>query len=95
MPYANASSKLALPAGYRSRHRGRLPEAGHSARAIAIKAFPNAARATTARLLVKFVRNYPQVHVDIVTEGRLMDLVKEGFELGARECALITSDVIT
>ncbi len=95
MPYANASGNSAFPAGYRPRHRGRPPEAGHSAGAIAIKAFPNAARATTARLLVKFVRDYPQVHVDIVTEGRLMDLVKEGFDLGARECAHITSNMIT
>ncbi len=46
-----------------------------------------------ARLLVKFVRDYPQVHVNIVTEGRLMDLVTESFDLGARVSALITSDM--
>jgi DNA-binding transcriptional LysR family regulator len=61
---------------------------------IRINAFPTAARAIMAPLIVAFVRRYPQVHVDIVTEGRLVDIVADGFELGVRESALIPSDMI-
>jgi len=61
---------------------------------IRINAFPTAARAIMAPLIVEFVRRYPQVHVDIVTEGRLVDIVADGFDLGVRESALIPSDMI-
>lgn len=61
---------------------------------IRINAFPTAARAIMAPLIVAFVRRYPQVHVDIVTEGRLVDIVADGFDLGVRESALIPSDMI-
>ena len=47
-----------------------------------------------APLIVEFVRRYPQVHVDIVTEGRLVDIVADGFDLGVRESALIPNDMI-
>jgi len=36
---------------------------------IRINAFPTAARAVITPLIVEFVRRYPQVHVNIVTEG--------------------------
>ncbi len=61
---------------------------------IRINAFPTAARAIMAPLVVEFVRRYPQVHVDIVTEARLVDIVADGFDLGVREFDLVPSDMI-
>lgn len=37
---------------------------------------------------------YPQVHIDLVTEGRLLDIVAEGFDLGVRRATLVPSDMI-
>ncbi|WP_448664683.1 LysR substrate-binding domain-containing protein [Sphingomonas sp. CJ20] len=61
---------------------------------IRINAFPTGARAIMAPLVVEFVRRYPQVHVDIVTEARLVDVVADGFDLGVREFDLVPSDMI-
>ncbi|POF34470.1 LysR substrate binding domain-containing protein [Roseibium marinum] len=41
-----------------------------------------------------FLRRYPQVHVDLVTEGRIVDIVAEGFDLGIRTADLVPSDMI-
>ncbi len=60
---------------------------------IRINAFPTAARAIMP-LVIEFVRRHPQVHVDIVTEGRLVDIVADGFDLGVRESDFIPHDMI-
>lgn len=61
---------------------------------IRINAFPTAAREILALLLLPFLRRYPQVHVDLVTEGRIVDIVAEGFDLGLRSAELVPSDMI-
>ena len=61
---------------------------------IRINTFPTAAREVLAPLLLRFLRRYPQVHVDVVTEGRIVDIVAEGFDLGLRSADLIPSDMI-
>lgn len=61
---------------------------------IRINAFPTAAREILAPLLLPFLRRYPQVHVDLVTEGRIVDIVAEGFDLGLRSAELVPSDMI-
>ncbi|MBY0619925.1 LysR family transcriptional regulator [Sphingomonas ursincola] len=61
---------------------------------IRINAFPTAAREILALLLLPFLRRYPQVHVDLVTEGRIGDIVAEGFDLGLRSAELVPSDMI-
>ena len=43
-----------------------------------------AAREILSPLVLEFLRRYPQVHIDLVTEGRLVDIVAEGFDLGVR-----------
>lgn len=60
---------------------------------IRINAFPTAARAIMP-LVIEFVRRHPQVHVDIVTEGRLVDIVADGFDLGVRESDFVPHDMI-
>lgn len=61
---------------------------------IRINAFPTAAREILAPLLLEFVRSYPDVHIDLVTEGRIVDIVAEGFDLGLRSAELVPSDMI-
>lgn len=61
---------------------------------LRINAFPTAAREVLAPLLLEFLRRYPGVHFDIVTEGRIVDIVAEGFDLGIRSADLVPSDMI-
>ena len=61
---------------------------------IRINAFATAARAILEPLVIEFVRRHPQVHVDLVTEGRLVDIVADGFDLGVRTSELVPSDMI-
>ncbi|MCW2410734.1 DNA-binding transcriptional LysR family regulator [Sphingobium sp. B8D3D] len=61
---------------------------------LRINAFPTAAREIMVPLVLPFLRRYPQVHIDLVTEGRLVDIVGEGFDLGVRSADLVPSDMI-
>jgi DNA-binding transcriptional LysR family regulator len=61
---------------------------------LRINSYATAAREILSPLLLEFIRRYPQVHVDLVTEGRLLDIVAEGFDLGVRRAALVPSDMI-
>lgn len=61
---------------------------------LRINTFATAAREILAPLVLDFIRRYPQVHVDLVTEGRLVDIVAEGFDLGVRAGNLVPSDMI-
>jgi DNA-binding transcriptional LysR family regulator len=45
-------------------------------------------------LVVEFLRRYPDMTIDIVTEGRLVDVVADGFDLGVRVAGLVPSDMI-
>ena len=61
---------------------------------IRINAAPFAAREIMSPLVVEFLRRYPDMTVDIVTEGRLVDVVADGFDLGVRVAGLVPSDMI-
>jgi len=61
---------------------------------LRINAFPTAAREIFAPLILPFLRAHPQVHVDIVTEGRLVDIVADGFDFGIRSADLVPIDMI-
>ena len=61
---------------------------------IRINAFPTAAREILAPLLLPFLQRYPEVHIDLVTVGRIVDIVAEGFDLGLRSAHLVPSDMI-
>ncbi len=47
-----------------------------------------------APLMLAFVRRYPDMQVDLVTEGRLVDIVAEGYDLGIRRADLVPRDMI-
>lgn len=61
---------------------------------LRINAFPTAAREIFSSLILPFQRLHPQVHIDIVTEGRLVDIVAGGFDLGVRSADLVPVDMI-
>jgi DNA-binding transcriptional LysR family regulator len=61
---------------------------------LRINAFAMAAREIMSPLVLDYLRRYPQVHVDLVTEGRLVDIVAQGFDLGVRVHDLVPSDMI-
>ncbi|MBX9454765.1 MAG: LysR family transcriptional regulator [Rhizobium sp.] len=61
---------------------------------LRINAFASAAREVMEPLILAFMKRYPQVHVDLVTEGRLVDIVAAGFDLGLRPADLVPNDMI-
>jgi DNA-binding transcriptional LysR family regulator len=61
---------------------------------IRINAFATAAREVFEPLILEYLRRHPQVHVDLVTEGKLIDVVDSGFDLGIRTAELVPTDMI-
>ncbi|MFD0985927.1 LysR family transcriptional regulator [Methyloligella solikamskensis] len=61
---------------------------------LRINTFPTAAREISDPLVIEYLKRYPQVHIDLVTEGRMIDIVSEGFDLGVRVAALVPKDMI-
>lgn len=61
---------------------------------LRINAFATAAREVMEPLILEYLRRYPQTHIDLVTEGRLVDVVAEGFDCGIRNADLVPGDAI-
>jgi len=61
---------------------------------LRINTFATAAREILAPLVLEYLRRYPDVHVDVVTEGRLVDIVADGFDFGVRMKDLVPTDMI-
>ena len=61
---------------------------------LRINAFATAARAALLPVMVEFLQQHPKVHIDLVTEGRLVDIVADGFDFGVRSANLVPSDMI-
>lgn len=61
---------------------------------IRINAAPFAARAIISPLVLEFLRRHPDMNVDIVTEDKMVDIVRDGFDLGVRVAGLIPTDMI-
>ncbi|WP_028957429.1 LysR family transcriptional regulator [Sulfitobacter sp. 20_GPM-1509m] len=61
---------------------------------LRINAFATAAREIIEPLIIEFLRRFPQVHVDLVTEGNFVDIVAEGFDFGIRSENRIPADMI-
>ncbi|MBX4957065.1 LysR family transcriptional regulator [Rhizobium lentis] len=61
---------------------------------LRINTFASAAREVIVPLVLSFLRRHPQVHIDLVTEGRLVDIVAGGFDIGIRPADLVPSDMI-
>ncbi|MBA4800835.1 MAG: LysR family transcriptional regulator [Euryhalocaulis sp.] len=61
---------------------------------LRINAFAAGAREILSPLVLEFLRRYPEVQIDIVTEERLVDIVAEGFDLGLRRADMVPADMI-
>lgn len=53
-----------------------------------------AARLVLMPLLCEYARRYPDVHVDLVTDERLVDIVERGFDAGVRQRDLVPRDMV-
>lgn len=61
---------------------------------LRINAPPEAALMLLEPLLLEYMRRYPQVGVDIVTEPRMVDIVADGFDAGIRLAESVPQDMI-
>jgi DNA-binding transcriptional LysR family regulator len=68
-------------------------EGGASGR-LRINANKSAARWLLAHVVAHFLARYPRVELDLVSEGRLVDIVEEGFDAGVRLAEAVPRDMI-
>ncbi|WP_436862895.1 LysR family transcriptional regulator [Acinetobacter haemolyticus] len=61
---------------------------------LRINAAAFAAREIISPIIIEFLRRYPEMNIDLVTEGKLVDIIAEGFDLGIRVAHLVPSDMI-
>jgi DNA-binding transcriptional LysR family regulator len=61
---------------------------------LRINASDQAARVLMESALPKFLARYPQMSVDLVTDGRLVDIVANGFDAGIRLGESIPQDMV-
>ncbi len=61
---------------------------------LRINTFATAGREILAPLIIEFLRRCPEVHIDLVTEGNLVDIVADGFDFGVRSKTLVPTDMI-
>ena len=53
-----------------------------------------AARQILTPVILEYLRRYPDMKIDIVTEGRLVDIVVDGFDAGIRLAETVPQDMI-
>jgi DNA-binding transcriptional LysR family regulator len=53
-----------------------------------------AARRILTPIILEYLRRYPEMKVDLVTEGRLVDIVVDGFDAGIRTAETVPGDMI-
>ena len=61
---------------------------------LRINSSVGAARRILSRIILEFVRLYPDMQVDLVTEDRPIDIVAEGFDAGVRPGDTVPADMI-
>ncbi|MAM11453.1 MAG: LysR family transcriptional regulator [Rhizobiaceae bacterium] len=61
---------------------------------LRINTFATAGREILSPLILEFLRRFPEVQIDVVTEGNLVDIVADGFDFGVRSQPLVPNDMI-
>lgn len=78
--------------------RGAMERAGESADepigSLRLNTSAGAARRLMKPLLIPYMRRYPRVELELVTEARLIDIVREGYDAGFRTQDVIPGDMI-
>ncbi|NWK98415.1 LysR family transcriptional regulator [Sphingobium lactosutens] len=61
---------------------------------VRINASEGAIRLVLRPMLARFLNKYPHVHLDIVSDGRLSDIVADGFDAGIRLAEAVPKDMV-
>lgn len=61
---------------------------------LRINTFATAGREILAPLVLECLRRFPAIRIDLVTEGKLVDIVADGFDFGVRSENLVPTDMI-
>jgi DNA-binding transcriptional LysR family regulator len=61
---------------------------------LRINTSEGAARMVLTPMVFEFMRRYPEMKVDIVTEGKLVDIVADGFDAGIRSVETLPQDMV-
>lgn len=61
---------------------------------IRLNAAEGAARIVLEPLVIEYLRRYPDMRIDIVTEGRMVDIVADGFDAGIRQTDIVPQDMV-
>jgi DNA-binding transcriptional LysR family regulator len=61
---------------------------------LRINSSVGAARRILSPVILEFIRRYPEMQVDLVTEDRPIDIVAEGFDAGIRPGDIVPRDMI-
>jgi DNA-binding transcriptional LysR family regulator len=69
-------------------------ERGGASGQLRVNANRSAARFLLAHVVPQFLARYPNVELDLVSEGRLVDIVEEGFDAGVRLSDSVPQDMI-
>ncbi|MGE7139100.1 LysR family transcriptional regulator [Luteibacter sp. NPDC031894] len=69
-------------------------EGGAPTGTLRLNASAGAAQLVMRPYLVPYLRKYPGVHLDLVTEERLIDIVREGFDAGFRTTDIVPGDMV-
>ncbi|MDL2402861.1 LysR family transcriptional regulator [Rhizobium mayense] len=61
---------------------------------LRINSSVGAARQILTPIVLEYLRRYPDMQVDLVTEGRMIDIVVDGFDAGIRTVDTVPKDMI-
>jgi DNA-binding transcriptional LysR family regulator len=61
---------------------------------LRVKTFGDVAREMMAPIVLQYLRRYPEMKVDVVTNGRSTDIVGDGFDAGVRRADEVSQDMI-
>jgi DNA-binding transcriptional LysR family regulator len=61
---------------------------------LRINSSVSAARQVLVSVVLEYLRRYPDMRVDIVTEGHLIDIIADGFDAGIRTRDVVPGDMI-
>lgn len=61
---------------------------------LRINTFATAGREVLGPLVLECLKRFPEIRIDLVTEGNLVDIVAHGFDFGIRSRNLVPSDMI-
>lgn len=71
-----------------------VEDGGHPTGTLRINGGEEAIRQLLKRVVPTFIERYPHVSLDLVTDGHLVDIVKEGFDAGVRLAEAVPQDMI-